>query len=297
MKVLICNDGSEQGERAVKLGATIAVGSQAEVTLLGIVEVEGGSADLLESLSRGQALLQQNSIRAELITKAGDPVQEIVARTRETHFDLVIVGAVRKETRGRFWMSSKTYRLIKEIAPPVLSVAGKGTTLKRVLICSGGKRYIDKAVQLTGQIARGTGATATLLHVMPDAPAIYAHMPRMEQSANWLLDSHSELGLNLRHEKETLVSSGVPTDVRLLRGPVLETILNEVRSNSYDLVVTGSALNRGLSTYVLGDISRELINRLDCAILVVRGEAGSGYVYTRFRHWFGRGAVRPKAGG
>ena len=108
MKMLICNDGSEQGERAVKLGATIAAGCQAEVTLLGIVEVEGGSAELLESLGRGQALLQQNGIRAELITKAGDPVQEIVARTRETHFDLVVVGAVRKGVRGRFWMSSKT---------------------------------------------------------------------------------------------------------------------------------------------------------------------------------------------
>jgi nucleotide-binding universal stress UspA family protein len=289
MKMLICNDGSEQGERAVKLGAAIAVGCQAEVTLLGIVEAEGGSAELLESLGRGQALLLQSGTRAELITKAGDPVQEIVTRTRETHFDLVVVGAVRKGVRGPFWMSSKTYRLIKEIAPPVLSVAGKGTTLKRVLICSGGKQYIDKAVRLTGQIARGTGASATLLHVMPDPPAIYAHMPRMEESVSRLLGSHSELGLNLRREKEALEAAGVLTEVRLLHGPVLESILNETRSNSYDLVVTGSALNRGLTTYMLGDISRELINHLDCAILVVRGEAGSRDVYTRFRHWLGRG--------
>jgi nucleotide-binding universal stress UspA family protein len=297
MKILICNDGSEQGERAVKLGATIAVGCQAEVTLLGIVEVEGSSGDLLESLGRGQSLLQQGGIRAELIAKAGDPVQEIVARTRETHYDLVVVGAVRKEARGPFWMSSKTYRLIKEIVPPVLSVAGAGATLKRVLICSGGKRYIDNAVRLTAQIARGTGAAATLLHVLHDAPAIYAHMPRMEESVSELLDSHSELGLNLRHEKEALESTGVPTEVRLLRGPVLDSILDEARSNAYDLVVTGSALNRGISTYVLGDISREVINRLDCAILVVRGEAGSRDVYSRVRHWFGRGAVPRNAGG
>src|SRR5258707_5647853 len=195
MRILICNDGSEQAERAVRVGSAIAAGCQAEVTLLGIMETEGVSEELIESLKRGQALLQQNGVRAELITKAGDPVQEIVARTQETRFDVVIVGAVRKEAHGPFWMSSKTYRLIKEISPPVLSVAGKGSTIKRVLICSGGRRYIDNAVQLTGQIAPGTGATATLLHVMPEPPAIYARLPKIEESLDSLLHFTSELWL------------------------------------------------------------------------------------------------------
>jgi len=288
MQILICSDGSEQADQALRMGALVAAGCHAEVTLLGIMEAAGQSNVLLDSLGRGQALLLEKGIRAQLITKAGEPVAEILQRTKETKFDLVVIGAVRKERRGRFWMSSKTYELIKEIEPPVLSVAGKSATIRRILICSGGKRYIDNAVRLTGQIARGTGATVTLLHVMGEPPAIYANLPRVEETASGLLNSDSELGLNLRHEKATLESMGVQTEVRLRQGSVLHEILHETRAEQYDLVVTGSALSRRLRTYVLGDISREIVNRADGAVLVARGDEAVGDSRARFRQWWGR---------
>jgi nucleotide-binding universal stress UspA family protein len=272
MKILICSDGSEQAERAVQLGSTLASGCQAEVSLLGIIEAHANSDALLQSLQRGQAALQEKGIRAELITKAGDPVKEIVGRTSDTVFDLVVIGTVPKSAGGSHWISSKSYKLIKEIVPPVMSVAGTCTSIKRVLICSGGKRHVEKMVLLIGQIARGAAATATLLHVMPEPPGIYAGLPHVEETVDWLLNSNSELGINLRHEKEALEAMGVSTQVILRQGSVLKEILKETRDNGHDLVVTGSALGRSLRTYVLGDITREIVNRAQCAVLVVRSE-------------------------
>ncbi len=272
MKILICNDGSEQAERAMRLGATVAAACQAEVTLLGIQESPGASQALLDSLKRGQSLLEDKKIHAELITKSGTPIEEIVKRTRETLYDLVVIGAARKETRGAFWMSSKSYKLIKEVSSPVLSVAGDTTSISRILICSGGKRYIDDAVLLTGKIAAGLNATVTLLHVTSEPPGILAHLPRMEQDAEFLLRSQSELAQNLRREKETLESMGVRTEAKLRHGGVLDQVLREIREGNYDLVVTGSALSRSFRTYILGDITREILNRATCAVLVARGQ-------------------------
>lgn len=275
MKILICSDGSEQAERAMRLGATIAAGCQAEVTLLGIQESAGDSNSLLDSLKRDQALLEDKKIRAELITKSARPggtIEEIIKRTRETVYDLVVIGAPRKESRGAFWMASKTYKLIKEIRAPVLSVAGKITAIRRILICSGGKRYIDDAVRLSGEIAGGLAATVTLLHVTTEPPGILARLPRMEDDTTFLLRSQSELGQNLRREKEMLESFSVHTAVKLRRGEVLTQILREIREGDYDLVVTGSALSRSLRTYILGNISREIVNRATCAVLVARGQ-------------------------
>ena len=273
MKILICIDGSEQADRAAKLGAEIAAGCQAEVTLLGISESAATSKTIVEPLQRAQSLFEDKKIHAELITKTGEPIEEIRRRTEEAHYDLVIIGAVRKENRGPFWMSSKSYKIIKQIKPPVLSFAGKVAAIKRILICSGGKRYIDNAVHLSGQIARALGATVTLLHVMPEPPALYARLPRIEETAEWLLSSHSELGLNLRYARECLEALGLSVVVRLRQGPVLQEILREIHEGSEDLVVTGSALSRSLRTYVLGDISREIVNRATCAVLVVRSPA------------------------
>jgi nucleotide-binding universal stress UspA family protein len=300
MKVLICSDGSEQADRAMRLGAAVAGACQAEATLLGIIEVKGHSDTLLESLKRGQALLQDKGVTAELITKVGNPIREIVRRAEESQFDLVVIGATRKEVRGPFWLSSKAYKIVKEVEPPVLIVAGRSVALKKILICSGGKSYIDDAVRLTGSIARGIGAPITLLHVIPELPAIYARLPRMNESTEWLLRSNTELGINLRREKETLESLGVAAGVKLRRGSVLDEILSEIRQGGYDLVVTGSALSRGLRTYVLGDVSREIVNRASCAILVVRSREHSGESQPGLRALWGRIAPHrknPGAGG
>ena len=287
MKILICSDGSEQADRAIRLGTSIAAGTGAEVTLFGIIEASGKSSQILDSLQRWQVVLVDKKILAEVVTKPGEPIAEIVKRTQAAKYDLVIVGAVRKETRGLFWMSSKAYKIIKEVAPPVLSVAGERTAIKRALICSGGK-YSDNAVRLTGQLAGALGASVTLLHVMPEPPAIYAGLPLMAETADRLLDSSSELGLTLRKEKDFLVAAGLSTEVHLRQGPVLAEILREISTGNYDLVVTGSALSRSLRTYVLGDISREIVNHSDCPVLVVRSEEKLSEPRRRLRNWLGR---------
>jgi nucleotide-binding universal stress UspA family protein len=297
MNMLICSDGSDQADRAVRLGTAIAAACQAEVTLLGIIEVQGQSDPILDSLKRGQALLQDKGVRAELTTKVGNPIEEIVKRTQESRFDLVVIGAVRKEPRGLFWLSSKAYKIVKEVEPPVLIVSGRATNLKRILICSGGRSYIDPAVQLTGRIAHGLGGTVTLLHVLPELPAIYARLARMHEDTEWLLRSTSELGVNLRREKETLESMQVNTEVKVRRGLVLDQILDEINEGGYDLVVTGSALSRGLRTYVLGDVSREIVNRASCPILVVRSrEEAATDVRSGFRSFWERLAPHRGAG-
>lgn len=147
----------------------------------------------------------------------------------------------------------------------------KTTSIKRILICTGGRKYIDNAVALAGRIARGMQASVTLFHVMPEPPALYARLHRLEINVPAILNSKSELGRNLRDEKQTLDALGVPVEVRLRQGPVLHEIFQEIQEGNYDLVVTGSSLSRGsLRTYVLGDVTREIVNRSNCAVLVVR---------------------------
>src|SRR5262249_27302928 len=184
------------------------------------------------------------------------------------------------------WMSYKDYKISKEVARPVLSVAGERTTIQRALICSGGK-YSENAVQATAKLAGALGASVTLLHVMPELPAIYAGLHRMAETADWLVNSHSELGLTLRKERDFLVAAGLKTEVRLRQGPVLSEILGEIHTGKYDLVVTGSALSLSLRTYVLGDISREIVNQSECPVLVVRTQEKVSKARKRFRAWWG----------
>jgi nucleotide-binding universal stress UspA family protein len=295
MRILICSDGSSQAENAARFGGLIAEGSQAETTILGITEKTGEEDSVFDSLRRGQQMLKERGVSAELVIKAGNPIEEIITRTQGETYDLVVIGAVRKGTRGPFLMSAKAYKIIKAAAPPVLVVIGNRESLKRVLVCSGGEKYIDKAVELAGEIARAAGASITLFHVMAAPPTVVSDLIKMEEDINLLLHSNLELGENLRREKEVLESLGVETDVRLRHGLVISEVFKEIRRGDYDLVVTGSSPASGtLRTYIMGNITREIVNRAECPVLVVRsgeeivgiGQSLKGF-FSEITHAFG----------
>jgi nucleotide-binding universal stress UspA family protein len=287
MKLLICTDGSAQAENAVRFGGMIAGESHAEATILAITEKSGEEDAVFESLRRAQQMLKEHGVNAEVITKAGEPIEEMIKRTDETSYDLVVIGAVRKGTRGPFLMSAKAYKIIKAVAPPVLVVIGARETIKRILVCSGGEKYIDRAVHFSGAIARAVGASVTLFHVMAEPPAVYTDLIKMEEDVNLLLHSSSGLGENLRREKESLESMGVTAEVRLRHGLVISEVFKEIRRGDYDLVVTGSSPEGGnLRSYIMGNITREIVNRAECPVLVVRGGEEPGGLTRSLKGFF-----------
>jgi nucleotide-binding universal stress UspA family protein len=170
-----------------------------------------------------------------------------------------------------YWRSQKTYQVIKAIAPPVLVAIGECKTLKNFLLCTGGRLEIEAGLELTAKLAAAVGAKVTLLHVMAEPPAVYADLVRLEEDLDWLLQSKSELGINLRRQKETLEHLGAHTEVRIRHGLVVGQVFAEVAIGDYDLIATGSSQSRGVfQHYIMGDLTRRILNRANCPVLVAR---------------------------
>jgi nucleotide-binding universal stress UspA family protein len=68
----------------------------------------------------------------------------------------------------------------------------------------------------------------------------------------------------------------VLTEVRVRHGLVLYQVLAETRMGDYDLIVTGSSQARGvIRHYIMGDLTRSILNHANCPVLVVRaGQPG-----------------------
>ena len=295
MKILFCSDGSAAAESAVRFGALIAAGCHAETTILGICEQAGTEDALVKSLRRSQELLKQHNLNAELITKAGRPVTEIVKRTRETPYDLVVIGAERRPGRTPALRSVKAYQIIEAVAPPVLVVVGQRPALRRILLCSGGGAQAGKAVELTGMIANGAQAEVTLFHVLAAPPAMFAGLLQREEDVDRLLHSDTALGRRLRQQQETLKQLGVACTVRLRHGLVVPELLMELRQAEYDLVVAGSSpAGDPLRAYMLGNVSREIVNHAEWPVLIVRN-GGEAHPWSYFVNFLFRSpSPRPK---
>jgi nucleotide-binding universal stress UspA family protein len=273
MKILFCTDGSLQAENAVRFGALIAAACQAETSVLGIAERLGQEDAMLQALRRAQEILEEHGLNAELITKTGRPVREIVNRTKETKYDLLVIGATRQGRRGPRSMSARAYRIVESVEPPVLVVIGAPLALRRILLCTGGQLEADAAVQFTAGIAHCLPAAVTLFHVAAEPPAIYADLIERQENVDHLLASHSALGRGLAHHKALLEKSGLTCDVQLRHGVVILELLKELKHTEYNLVVSGSAPARGpLREYVMDNLTREIVDRAELPVLVVRGK-------------------------
>jgi nucleotide-binding universal stress UspA family protein len=271
MKILICSNGMPAAESAIQLGGLLAGPLKAEMTLFGIAEKSQDERPLSEALEKQAQTLRSQNVALDIIVHAGEPIRQILNQTSKTSYDLVIIGARWIGATGHYWRSEKTYEVIKAIQPPVLVAIGECKRLKRFLVCTGGKEFIEQAIQLTGKLAAAVGASVTLLHVMAEPPAIYADLVQLEEDVDHLLESKSELGTNLRQQKREIERLGVSAEVRLRHGIVIDQVFEEAREGNYDLIVTGTSRARGLLRhYIMGDLTRSILNHANCPVLVAR---------------------------
>src|SRR3989441_8089603 len=296
MKILICSDGMPAADAATRLGASLAAPLRAETTMLVIVEKAEDEQSFREALEKQAEWLRAKNVSPQIAVGAGDPVRQIVDQTAKTKYDLVVIGARKTGSTGPHWRSEKTYEVIKSISPPVLVAMGEWAQLKRFLVCTGGKEFIEEAVQLSGKLASAVGSSVTLLHVMAEPPAIYADLVRLEEDVSRVLESKSELGLNLHRQKEDLERLGVPTEVHVRHGIVLDQVFEELRTGDHDLIVTGSSRARGmLRHYIMGDLTLRILNHANCPVLVARAGAvpGPRSLWRSIRRAFAANQPRP----
>lgn len=274
MKILICSDGKPAADNATRIGGLLARAARAEATLLGIAERPADEQQLREALEAQAQLLRADNVSPQIVIRAGDPIAGILKETSSINYDFVIIGSRRTRTSGLHWRTEKTYEVIKAVPVPVLVAVGECKRLQRFLVCTGGKEYIDDAVELTGKLAAAVGGSVALLHVMAEPPALYADLVRLEEDLDRLLESGSELGLNLARQKKELEKLGVNVTVRVRHGIVIEQVFAEAHEGDHDLIVSGSSQARGtLRHYIMGDLTRMIVNRADCPVLVARSAA------------------------
>jgi nucleotide-binding universal stress UspA family protein len=284
MNIMVCSDGSERAREALLSAAIIAVATKAKTTIFGITEIEEDQRRLSEALHEEMQVLQELGIKVDIVTRFGDPVEKIIQRTREFTYDLVVIGAERQRGQEFFLPSAKAYSIIETVAPPVLVVPKSRPDLKQILICSGGGPYIDNAVRFASEIAKDLSASITLLTVVSEPPAMHATLFRRQDDVEALLNSGSELARNLRNGKAIIEQAGVPVSVQIRHGIVIDQILEEVERADSDLIVVGSwPVRDSWRNYMIGNVTREIVNRADRPVLVIRSDKEPASLLDRLR--------------
>jgi sulfate transport system ATP-binding protein len=274
-KFLILVDGTSGSSEALEQGFRLARAMAANVTLLCVGPTQSAGERIVTELR--EALARQRPAPAFKL-RVGDIVEELAGETAREAYDLVVAPGRSEDVKARLSERIQSEvvagitseRLVGSSPFPVLVAHGPRPDLKRILLCTAAGEPGKLDVFFGGQVARTTGAAATLLFV--DGPAFGAvaidggdgPAPDAWKRRFWI-ERHLEQGL------QTLAAQGVQAQVSVRQGDALEQILAAAREGEHDLIVIGGHLVQTWADLPERDLSIELVARADRPVLVVKG--------------------------
>lgn len=273
MRILLCTDGSVEAAKAVRFGSLIARSSKEPIELLGVVESRRETGALRPGLGSLASELKQLRPDVEVKVRRGHAAEQILDEANEWRADLIVVGRSGKRGLTRFLMGGTATRIVEYAHCSVLLVKGDWGGLHRVLVCTAGGEPGLRDIDMAGRVAQLAEAHVTILHVMSQVPlAEDAYLPDLAAPAEELIARQTREGRHLQAGLETLAARSVRSTAKVRHGFVVDEIVAELREGDYDLLVIGAHIARGLTRWLLDDVTAHLLEEANLPVLVVRGE-------------------------
>jgi nucleotide-binding universal stress UspA family protein len=142
--------------------------------------------------------------------------------------------------------------------------------IKRILVPVDGSQLGERALVVAGDLAESLAATIVVARVVPPlAPGRYAPDLLRQVEEAQAKDAQAYLA----SVAERLADDRLTVETRLLRGPVVETLVEEASKERCDLIALTSHGMGGLASAVFGSVAQKLLHAAPCPVLVVRSTA------------------------
>lgn len=147
---------------------------------------------------------------------------------------------------------------------------------KRILVPVDGSDTATKALVAALQMARDSGGSVRVIHVLEDLAQVIAYDPYGAYPGDLskvLRDSGQKV---LADAMAVARASGVPTEEHLVEASgqrLGEAVIHDAEGHKADLIVVGTHGRRGLGRVLLGSGAEQIIRQSPIPVLVIRSSA------------------------
>ena len=274
LKLLVLVDDSDASRRALELIAPLVTSEAVAVVLV----AREADPELAATVLDAAAARLGNAAQVQRRHCPGAPQKVLAREAREARADLAVVSPPPHASWRRWLHGREALSLARRFPTSLLLVQPEHAVrpLQRALLAGGGGPALLDAARLAGCLLAQVRGTATVCHVLLRVPLGYG--PRTTDQARmgvFLASESPEAGL-FASALEILRAAGVPAELKLRVGLVVDEILAEVEQGAYDLLVIGAhRVASRLDRLLLADISAELLQKSPVPVLLVRPPAWS----------------------
>jgi nucleotide-binding universal stress UspA family protein len=289
-QILFPTDGGEPAESVLDYALQIASEHEATIHILNVADtsqdsltrIRGEVIDVLEQ--EGEQTVEEAAERATeqgvpvvSEVRQGDPSVSIVGYSDQSDIDLIVMPTHGRRGLKRFLLGSVTERVINTAEMPVVAVNPDREQpltypCQHVLVPTDGSRGAELALREGIAVAKATGATLHLLHVVetgslgPDARSVLKERELTER-ANEIVSTATETAEAASLDAiESETESGVPS----------KKIRNYIEENAIDLAVLGTHGKTDFSRYMMGGVSAKIVRTSPVPVMWVREQEPTG---------------------
>jgi len=282
--ILFPTDGSDPAESVLEYALQIASEHRATIHILNVADtgqdsvttIRGEVVDALEE--EGQRIVEEAADRARdqgvsVVSEVlqGDPYKTIVDYSQQFDIDCIVMPTHGRRGIQRFLLGSVTERVINTAEVPVIAVnPDRNRPLvyppQHVLVPTDGSRGAELALTEGIDIAKATGATLHLLHVIetgslgPDARSVLKEGELTERANKIMAEATEKIEETSLDTVTSVIEHGEPSKV----------IRNYIDENEIDLTIMGTHGQTDFSRYVMGGVSAKLVRTSPVPVMWVR---------------------------
>lgn len=282
--ILFPTDGSDPAESVLEYAVQIASEHGATIHILNVADtgrdsvtaIRGEVIDVLET--EGERIVTEAAQHVEnegvpVVSEVhqGDPHRTIVDYSRQSAIDCIVMPTHGQRGLHRILLGSVTERVINTAEVPVIAVnPGSDRPLayppQHVLVPTDGSRGAELALTEGIEIARATGATLHLLHVVetgglgPDARSVLKEGELTERANEIMAEATERIDETSLDTTTSVIEHGDPSKV----------ICDYIDENEIDLTVMGTHGQTDFSRYVMGGVSAKIVRQSPGPVMWVR---------------------------
>lgn len=273
MRVLLATGGPGQTEIGIQQLKLLAESTSVQPTVLTVIKNAEDRTEAEEILAHAGRLLDPVFPTVRYKTRVGQPWEEIVREGATGEYDLLMMGQRQSRPLLTRIRGLVTQKVVAHTALPVLIAKREARPLRRILICDSGAQSpsLLKLFRTHLPALMAGASDVTVLHVMSQisaAPGVRGD--DLRSTAEQLIEAGTPEGAILEQDLTYLSRLDLAVHAKVRHGLVVDEIVQEARSDNYDLVVIGAHRDEGLPRFLLDDLAHELVLDVDRAILVVR---------------------------
>ncbi len=126
-----------------------------------------------------------------------------------------------------------------------------------------------RVIQVTERISKAMAGEVRVLHVAEAEPDFVGYDAGPEVVRDQVAKEYRDEHRGVQAHAESLRQAGIEASALLIRGPIIETILNEAQRFEADLLIVGSHGFGAMYDLLVGSSSRGVLKRSEIPVLVV----------------------------